>query len=98
MSKLFKLNDKKLFEKIETKKFKKEKEELRDLFRRNLENNFFSDLIFLSIEYYIPAEKKTISRKKGENSKKRNFVDTICYYENEKEKTFVLIEYKNNSA
>ena len=98
MSKLFKLNEEKLFEKVEIKKFKNEKEELRDLFRRNMENGLFPNLAFLDVEYYISGEKKvSIKRKReGKQKKERNFVDTIAYYN--KEKTFILFEYKNNAA
>src|SRR5688572_7676932 len=87
MPKLFKLNEEKLFEKVEIKKFKNEKEELRDLFRKNMENGLFPNLTFLDVEYYISSKKVSIQRKReGKQKKERNFVDTIAYYD--KEKTF----------
>jgi hypothetical protein len=100
MSKLFKLNSEGLFEKVKTKEFRDERKELRDLFRQNLENNFFSNLTFLDTEYYIsnPSIKKTFlgRKREGINKKQKNFVDTIAYYD--KEKTFILFEYKNDAT
>ena len=98
MSRLFKLNNERLFEEIKSDEFKDEKKELRDLFAKNMQNGFFSNLTFLKEEYYIlnVNEPSFSVKKKGKISKPKNFVDTICYYD--KEKTFVLFEYKNNAT
>lgn len=72
MPKLFKLNNEKLLEKVKIKEFIDERKELRDLFRKNMENNFFPDLKFLDIEYYIfnPNTKKNFpNRRKGKDKK-----------------------------
>ena len=62
-----------------------------------MENNIFPKLTFLESQYHIfHNNKKTSPKKRNKTENKKNIIDTICYYKDEK--TFILFEYKNNAT